>query len=173
MGNGFMVIGVDCDEVIFPLIPHHCIFLNKKYNLNLDWKKFTSYNFWEHYGRTRGQAIDDFKDFTNTDEFMKVMPIEGAVEGIRELKKLDDLYIITSRTDELNDKTHKWLEEHFNGIFSGVVFGNIFSTSGRKKIQKRQLCNENNISLLLEDHYDYALDVSRDVPVILFDKPWN
>ncbi|MEK6886165.1 MAG: hypothetical protein AABX17_04325 [Nanoarchaeota archaeon] len=168
-----MVIGVDCDEVIFPLLPSHCAFLNDKYALNLDWRKFTSYNFWEHYGKTRGQAVQDFIEFTSTDEFMKVMPIEGSQEGIRELKKLDKLYIITSRTDNLKDKTNNWLEQHFQGIFSGVVFGNIFSNNGRKKISKRQLCSENNISLLLEDHWDYALDVSQDIPVVLFDKPWN
>jgi len=168
-----MKIGIDCDEVIFPLLPNHCKFLNAKYGLNLDWTKFTTYNFWEQYGGTRDQAVQDFKDFTFTEEFMRTLPIEGSLEGVRELKKLGELYLITSRTDNLADKTQKWLDMHFEGLFSKLVFGNTFSSGEYKKTSKRQLCRENNIRLLLEDHYDTALDVSQAIPVILFDKPWN
>jgi len=58
-------------------------------------------------------------------------------------------------------------------MFSGILFGNTFSNGSRIKIPKRQLCSENLISLLLEDHWDCAYEVSKDIPVILFNKPWN
>jgi uncharacterized HAD superfamily protein len=168
-----MAIGIDCDEVIFPLLPNHCIFLNKKHGINLDWNNFTTYNFWEHYNGTREQAVQDFVEFTSTDEFMRTMPIPGSQEGVGELRKLDELYLITSRTDKLRDKTQEWLDTHFPNLFSRLVFGNAFSNGEHKKTSKRQLCHENGVGLLLEDHYDYALDVSQDIPVLLFDRPWN
>jgi uncharacterized HAD superfamily protein len=168
-----MKIGIDCDEVIFPLLPNHCIFLNKKYGINLDWNKFTTYNFWEQYNGTKDQAVKDFEDFTATEEFMRTLPIEGSPEGVRELRKLGELYLITSRSDNLADKTREWLDKHFEGLFSKLVFGNTFSYGDSQKTPKRQLCRENNIKMLLEDHYDYALDVAQDIPVILFNRPWN
>ena len=168
-----MRIGVDCDEVIFPLLSHHCIFLNKKYGLNLDWRNFSSYNFWEHYGRTRDEAVKDFEEFTSTEEFIKVQPIEGSQQGIRGLAKMGELYLITSRTDKIGEKTQEWLDRHFQGLFSKLVFGNTFSNGEYKKTAKREFCRDNGIKMLLEDHYEYALEVARNIPVILFEKPWN
>lgn len=168
-----MVIGVDCDEVIFPLLDNHCVFLNKKYSININPRMFSSYDFWRHYGATREQAVGDFIEFTATDEFMNVSPIEGAQEGIRELRKLDELYIITSRTANIKDKTQTWLDKHFPGLFSEIYFTNVFSNGEYNRLTKRELCKNHHASLLLEDHLDYALDVSQDIPVILFDKPWN
>jgi uncharacterized HAD superfamily protein len=167
-----MPIGIDCDEVLFPLLDFHLIFLNRKYNINLTKKTFTTHNFWEHYKGTREQAIEDFFEFTRTPEFLDVKPFEGAVESVKALKQLDNLIMITARQYELREKTEEWTKKYFGNLFSKIVLGNAFANQGTK-VSKRQLCSENNISLLLEDSYDNAFEVSKDIPVILFNRPWN
>ena len=168
-----MVIGVDCDEIIFPFLVNHCIFLNDKYHINLDSNNFHSYDFWKEYNWTREEAMRDLDEFTSTPEFMRIQPIPQSREGIRELKRLDDLFIITSRPEDLRVKTEEWLNTYFNGLFSKLVFGDPSSTCHLKHISKRQRCKENNVRLHLEDNYDYAIDISQDIPVLLFNKPWN
>ncbi|MEM4270675.1 MAG: hypothetical protein QXO70_01110, partial [Candidatus Pacearchaeota archaeon] len=97
----------------------------------------------------------------------------GSQESIKEIKKLDELYIVTSRAEDLKCKTQEWLDIYFPRMFSKLLFCNTFSNNELKQTSKRQLCAENGILLLLEDHYDYAVEVSKEIPVILFDKPWN
>jgi len=167
-----MRIGIDCDEVLFPLVENLCPFLNKKYQLNLNQSSFTTYQFWEHYNSTRDKAIDDFLEFTDSSEFSEIAPIRGAVKSIDELKKFGELYLVTSRQHSLRDKTESWIHRYFSGKFSKIIFGNSFSKTGAK-ISKRDICHENSINTLLEDLPDYAKEVSLEIPVILFDKPWN
>lgn len=167
-----MAIGVDLDEVVYPLVSTHCLFLNKKYNLNLCEEDFTTYDFWNHYDATREQAINDFYELTDTELFMQARPLAGAKEGVIQLRKLDQLYIVTARQHAIEERTLVWINEHFPNTFSKVVFGNHFSKDGVSK-PKSQLCKENGITLLIDDQIRYAQEVSKSIPVILKDRPWN
>lgn len=175
-----MAIGIDLDEVVFPLVSKECKFLNKKYGINMSEQDFPSYKFWENSSyringvqATKQQTIDDFYEFIQTPEFRKIKPCPGAVKAIIELNKLDSLVAITSRQHELKEHTQWQLGYFFSGAFQDVIFGNHYSKNLSPTKSKRQMCRENNISLLLEDNWDYAYDVSQDFPVILFNKPWN
>jgi uncharacterized HAD superfamily protein len=167
-----MAIGVDLDEVVWPLLKHHCLFLNKKYGKNLVESDFFSYLFPEVYGATQERATEDFYEFTETEFFTSIKPFEGSFKGLKELKKLDNLVAVTSRQNYLQEHTRKEIQRYFPNTFSKIVFGNSFSKTG-KNISKRKLCDRENVWLLLEDIPNYALEVSKDIPVILFDKHWN
>lgn len=167
-----MPIGVDLDEVLAPLIAHHCAFLNRKYGKSLAEADFCSYKFHEIYGVTLEQGVDDFYEFAQTPAYAEIEPYSEALAGVSELASLDELHVITSRQYFLQSHTCAWIHKHFKGKFSSIDFGNSFSKEG-KKTSKAELCNRNNIWLLIEDNEKYALEVSRDIPVILFDKPWN
>jgi len=175
-----MAIGVDIDEVLFPLVPEMCKFLNKKHGLSLTEESFFSYDFWENLDyringvqATKQQAIEDFYEFITNHEFRKIRPYPGAAKAIFELKKLDCLIAITSRQDELQNHTKWQLGYFFPRAFADVVFGNHYSKNSGPSISKRQLCKENYVNLLLEDNLNYALEVAKDIPVILFRKSWN
>jgi len=172
MQDNTMVIGVDLDEVVWPLLKHHCLFLNQKYNLNLKESDFYTYKFWDIYGVTREKAIEDFYEFTETEFFRSIKPFNDSFEGLKELKKLDELVGVTSRQDYLQEHTRKEIKKYFPNIFSKIIFGNSLSKTG-VNISKRDICDGENVWLLLEDMRTYALEVSKDIPVILFDKYWN
>lgn len=168
----YMPIGVDLDEVLAPLVHHHCSFLNTKYGKSLEEKDFLSYRFWEVYGCTREQAITDFYEFCETEEFRNIEPYPEAMAGVRELASVDSLHVITSRQDFLRKHTIAWIDKYFPGRFSGIDFGNSFNKEGTKT-RKRELCARNNIWLLIEDNATYAREVAVYIPVILVDRPWN
>jgi len=166
------MIGVDLDEVLCPTIRYYCIFLNRKYHLTLREKDFKTYEFYEIYGVTRKEAIKDFIEFTGTEFFMNMQPYPDALEGVKRLKELDDLCLITSRQEYLRGNTLRFLESFFPGVFSKVDFGNLYSLKG-EKVGKLALCKKNNVKLLVEDDPRHAREVSREIPVILVNKLWN
>jgi len=175
-----MTIGIDIDEVLFPLVPKICKFLNKKHGISLAEKDFLSYDFWENPAyringvqATKQQAIEDFYEFIKNPEFRKIRPYPGAVKAVFELKKIDRLVAITSRQTELQNHTKWQMGYFFPKAFSNISFGNKYSKNSGPSITKRQLCRSNWVYLLLEDNLEYALEVSKDISVILFRKPWN
>lgn len=175
-----MAIGTDIDEVVFPLVRHECKFLNKKHNINLTEEDFTIYNFWEipkykinGVQATREQARDDFLEFSKTSDFRKIQPYGDARKAIFELSEIDFVVGVTSRQHELENHTRWQLGYYFRRAFSDVVFGNHHSSNSRPSVSKRELCKDNYIWLLFEDNLDYAKEVSADIPVILFKRPWN
>ena len=116
-----MVIGVDLDEVLVPTLSYHCNFLNRKYNLSLKEEDFHAYRFWEIYHVSREQATKDWFEFCDTNIFMSMEPFPEALDGVRELKKLRELYVVTSRQNSLRGVTQNFVDKNFPGIFSKIV----------------------------------------------------
>ncbi|MGD2072686.1 MAG: hypothetical protein PVG65_04270 [Candidatus Thorarchaeota archaeon] len=168
-----MAIGVDIDEVLVPMLEYHCQFLNRKHGLNLTKKDFYSYNFWEVYNVTKKQAIEDFLEFAETEECEEMQPFLGALKGVDELKEFRELYVITSRQLGIKDMTDRWLDRHFPGRFSKRFFGNSYNLELGKTHSKLELCKKNNIEVMIEDSPKNASEVASEIPVVLFDKPWN
>lgn len=167
-----MAIGIDVDDVLFPFVPHFCRFLNWKYGLNLSEKDIHSYQMWKVYHVTMQQNLDDIGEFSETPAFRQITPYEHSIEGVKQLRELDSLLLITSRRIHFRKHTENQINYFFPGLFSSILLGNAFPQSG-KEVKKRELCNENSIWLMLEDCKSYALDISRDIPVIVPAKPWN
>lgn len=178
-----MVIGIDIDEVLFPLVHPICVFLSRKHGIRLEESQFVTYNFWENpYYKIKGlqatkqQAIDDFLEYTETQDFKEIKPYPGTLEAIRELKKLDSLVAITSRQNQLQEYTFQQLDFYFRREFLGVLFGNDFSKKGGEHLSKRGLCRTNPyglVWLMIEDNADYARELSQDVHVIVPSRTWN
>jgi len=175
-----MTIGIDLDEVVFPLVPHFCKFLRRKYKINISPEDFLSYHFWENPAysingvqATKQQAVDDFYEFIQTLEFKEIQPYPEAKISLLELKNLDSLIAITSRQIELREHTRRQLDYFFPNTFQDVVFGNQYPKNLEQSISKKDLCLQNKVRLFFEDNWDYACEISENIPVILFDKPWN
>ncbi len=167
-----MPIGFDLDEVIAPLLRYHCLYLNQKYSCNISEKDFITYNFWNHYQATQEQAIKDFFEFCETDFFHSIQPFKEARPVLERLSKLEKLHVITARQDFLQPVTRAFVHRNFPRIFSKIDFGNYFGKKG-SHITKSELCDRNNIYLLVEDDPKHILPVSKGIPVVMLDKPWN
>ena len=168
-----MVIALDLDEVLFPLLRHYVQYINDKYSLNLKESDFSTYDLWDFYGVSKEQGVIDFHEYTKTSEFEKIKPLEGAVEGISQLKSLSDLIVVTSRHEKLRKITEENLDKYFPGDFSEVILGKYPSLGSNSIKTKRQICNEKRAWVLVEDSAEHAKEASNDIYAILLDKPWN
>lgn len=166
-------IGVDIDEILFPLKEPLYEYVGDRFNVKLDWRT-PNYDFGIELGLPYEERVGLYYDFIKTEEYHKISPIEGAVEGVKALKEMGNLYAITSRQNFIRDHTQKSLDTYFPGMFSGLDMGNHHNIHDpNNERTKLDMCLEKDIDLFVEDQTKYAVELDSKVPMILYDTPWN
>jgi len=172
INNEKLKIGIDIDEVVTEFLKSYLEFYNKKYNSSLNKEKITNYHLWEcGIHKSKEDSINEVMEFQESPSFEKIDLVEGAKEGIKKLSKKFNIYFITSRPENLKDKTNTFFERHFPQnefkiFFSGEIYG--------ENLSKPSICKNLKISLIIEDNPSCALDCAESgIKVFLLDKPWN
>jgi uncharacterized HAD superfamily protein len=104
--------------------------------------------------------------------YREIRPKEQAAEVINRLKENHELVLITSRNVHIplcEELTLNWLQE--NSIEYDRIILN--SSSNMHYFDKLEVCRQQGVQLMVEDHYDVAELLSPTIPVILFDYPYN
>lgn len=167
-----MRIAIDVDEVLSNTMPKVCKFHNEKYGTNFKVDDFFSYDWEEVWGGTTNDTTKKWFDFFKINK-NKFETIDGAKESVNELSKKNKLIVISARQIEFKEHTINWLEKEFPSFFEKIILTNDFAVSG-KRISKREICDKENIDILIEDQLKHALDcASEKRKVILFNYPWN
>lgn len=168
-----MKIGIDLDEVLADFLTALIKFHNDKYDTAFERHQFHSYRVFEIWGGTQEESDREIFEFYNTNYFKEIKPVPNAIENIDFLCKDHELAIITSRQNDIAEKTLDWINKHFENKFKGVYFTNQHSHSG-KSIKKSAVCGSIGANLIIEDYLDYATECAQaGKEVLLFDCPWN
>jgi 5'(3')-deoxyribonucleotidase len=168
-----MKIGIDVDEVLAAFLKNYCKYYNEKHKTNFSESDFISYDFWTVVGGTVEDVINSVHDFHETKYFSEIEPVVGAIEGVKEIIKGNELYAVSSRQDHLLTQTQQWLEKYFPKMFAGVFLVNNFA-KGTEKRTKKGICEKLGIEVLIEDMPQYAEEcASKKCKVIMLRKPWN
>ena len=168
-----MKIGVDLDGVLGQTIPAVIEYHNTIHGTNLTLEQFHSNNYWEVWGGTREEAIQEVHNFYETPYFKNIKPVIGARESLKTLKKNNELFIVTSRQNKIIPETKEWVEKYFPNIFSEMYFTNHFTQNGDTKT-KKEVCDSLNVDVLIEDVVEYAVEcVTAKRKIFLLDYPWN
>lgn len=168
-----MRIGIDLDEVLADFLTALLKYHNDTYGTSLVGEQFQSYQFWETWGGTRERAIQKVYDFYNTGYFRELKPVVGSQEAVSILKQNNELFVITSRQDDVAEATRGWIAQHFPERFSAVLFANHYSQKGDSR-KKSQICDSVGIDVLIEDSPEYALECfTQKRKILLLDYPWN
>lgn len=169
-----MRIGVDVDEVIFPMKKYLYMFLNDKFKTDFDFQN-PHYDFGVELNLSYEDREDLFKEFTETSYFMNMPPIGGAVNGLLELKKFSDgMDAITSRQNYLEDATKRAFGIYIPGVFDSIQIGNHHNQYDKNERSKLEMIRDVVADMMIEEQIKYAIQISQaGIPVILPDKPWN
>lgn len=171
------VIWVDMDEVLAELLD-----MVLEYNDYKIWKeqikredvKDYYIHKLSHLWITKEEAISWFRTPMYEDmEKCLMKRVPWSLERLIELKKdWNKLIIVTARIKEIFWKyTIKWIDIHFPDIFDEIVFADHFTEKSRKK---SEVCKELWIEFMIEDNYNYALDLAKNgIKTYLLEKPWN
>ncbi|HHV16675.1 MAG TPA: hypothetical protein GXX58_08930 [Gelria sp.] len=106
------------------------------------------------------------------DIYRNTKPKEQAVEVLRELKQEHELVLITSRNllfPRVKETTMGWLTNH------GIDYDHLVlnTTDNMHFFDKLDICLQYDLDIMIEDHYELAKQISTELPVILFDYPYN
>lgn len=170
------IIWIDLDEVLSETVDY-CIKYNKH---KIAWKyvdreditdyyiyKIPWYNIWKQ------DAIKWFQDSIKGDKYLEIKPIIWALETLENLKKRWFIFkIVTARIYDIFWKyTENWIDKYYPNIFEDIIYADHFSEKSRKK---SELCKENNIKYMIEDNFEYALELAENnIITYLLEKPWN
>lgn len=168
-----MKIGVDLDEVLADFLSALIMFHNYKNGTSFRRDHFHSYKVYEIWGGTYDDTIKEIYEFYETKYFDDIKPIPGSIENIEVLSRNNDLVVITSRQNDISQKTLNWIDRYFKNGFSGIFFTNDNSRHG-DIINKSQICINSGVDFMIEDYLIYAAECAKSVKkVFLLDSPWN
>lgn len=168
-----MIIGFDLDEVLADYISAYLEYHNDKFNTEYSREDFFTWNFWEVMDETREETLIKIYDFHNSDYFHSLKPIDGTFDFVKKLSINNTLIIVTSRQNDIELITRKWVDEYFPNIFNSIHFTNSFSKE-ESKISKGDICKNEGVEIFIEDNLKYAFScVDGNRKIFLINTPWN
>lgn len=173
-GLSCMRIGIDIDEVMVDFLSAFLDDYNIKHGT--DYRRDTFHSFGMHHVMQEDMATitERVKIFEQSDSFRNLVPVTGAVEGVNELAKNNDLIIVSSRSEAIHDYTRDWLNQHFPKKIAEVHFSSHPYVNRQSTNSKADLCLMLRLDVLIEDALEYVLPCAQQgIKVLLFDTPWN
>lgn len=122
--------------------------------------------------RWDAQVLRRFLSTYLADIYRDVTAKPHALEVIKDLHRSHSIILITSRNqrDEvIKATTLEWLSRN-QVEYDKLVMNN---TANMYHFSKLEACRANDIDIMIEDHHDLALELSRIIPVLMFDYPYN
>lgn len=169
-----MKIGVDLDAVLGDIMTPLTDFHNRKYGTKHKLEDNTNYDLSLIWGCSKDEVVSRVYEFYFSPQLEQILPIEGAIDGVKKLAEEHELHVITSRPYVIDKPTRKWINKHFPNQFRSIFHTNQMSKSGTPRKKKSEACKQLGIELIIDDHTDFVFDcVSIGIKAFLFDAPWN
>lgn len=170
-----MNIAFDLDEVLASFQAGWIEFNNLNYGTSLKYEDITTYSYEKIMNLPGEEVFRRIFELYDSEIIKNLAPTEGAVAVVRALSGKHELYVLTSRPDEIRAITVNWTTKHFKGCFREVLFsGNISRAGFSKNVTKADLCRQYELDWLVEDAPIYAKLVAKaGFNVALLEKPWN
>ncbi|MBI2668353.1 hypothetical protein HYX14_00780 [Candidatus Woesearchaeota archaeon] len=168
-----MKIGLDCDDVLADTTVTLAAEYNRRYGTSLTAADLTPEpERWKIIVGEEGvQRCWDI--FAEEDVSYHLLPISGAVEGVKRLHQSGaKLYVVTNRIILRPGLTEEWLERWFDQAISGVFYTS--SNGYDRRPQKGELCRREGLDRIVED-VDYNIEQLRTagIKTFVYDQPWN
>lgn len=130
-------------------------------DLNLSFEQWLNYFHWVY--------LNDID--------LRIKPVIDSKSKLQEFKnKWYTLKIVTWRPEYIEEYTLNWIDKHFSNFFDSIHFANHYSYWNKVKTKrnKSEICKELWITFMIEDRFDYALELAQNwIFTYLIEKPWN
>ncbi|RAL43779.1 hypothetical protein DM860_014280 [Cuscuta australis] len=135
-----IVVAVDIDEVLGNFVSAISQFIAERYSLHQAVSEYHVYEFAKIWRCSKDEANIRVHEFFESSYFKTAIhPIPGARQAIRNLSKVCNMSIVTSRQYAIQDHTIEWINKHYPDLFQEIYFGNHFALNG-KSIPKSEIC---------------------------------
>jgi uncharacterized HAD superfamily protein len=169
-----MKIAVDLDEVLAEEIREFLKWYNLQYGTEWTFDDAMDSHWPIFLGNTLEEAVDDIHRFFETESYQNLPVVAGAQEGIAELIKDHELYVVTGRQNVVQKITYDWLDRNFPNSFKVVEFTNSYSKDGSPTLTKGEVCERLGCEVLIDDDTRHVESLMKHgVRLIVMNKPWN
>lgn len=167
-----MKIGIDFDDVVIDSTPAMHEYHNRVRQTSIEREKIVDYRLEKMWNCSVDEALEFAYNFQQEPEHLSILPIVGAIEGIKELCKKHTLYLITGRPKHIAGPVHNWIKKHIPEVFKEIIFTSHYSTKGG--ITKADVCRKKGIKIFIDDYPGFVSEMSNsDIKVLILDTPWN
>ncbi|MCK9292860.1 MAG: HAD hydrolase-like protein [archaeon] len=162
-----MRIAIDIDDTIFPTVKKFIKYHNHKYKTSKKFKDCKNLHAHKLFNLDFEIFLERWTAFTNTDYHNLMKPYPNSIEIIKELKKNNELYIITARNKRMVKSTKTLIENHFGkNFFKRIIH---LDYKDLKRDEKHEICKRLNIKLIVDDSLETVLACSKEqINCILF-----
>jgi len=180
-----LLIALDLDDVLCQTNQSIANWYNMTFGTNMTLNDFHYYHYWKNpYWGSPKETLEKVTQYLKGPEFRNVPMVEGAKEGVAELRRLGfRLAIVTARSSSDGKLTDEWLATHLPGsiqavYYTGESIGKKDSAGDAKPMTKAQILETIGAQLFVDDSLDNAvscaLSASNAPPVLLFGNyEWN
>lgn len=173
-----MLIGIDRDDTLSRFKEYFLKFYNKKYKTKYNLNDVFTDDPREFFNLSSLGVLREYLHFYfSTKRLKEIPPVEGAVEGIRDLKnKGYDLAIVTATPrlfDPFGKSVREWAKNYFGETFSNFYLMPIFTLDSKNE-RKYKALERLEIDIIIEDSLKTAsICAERGMRAILLNYPWN
>lgn len=171
MAKGFF----DVDDIMNNFFPEFFKWLETECGKVIEYRDIVNYKVADILKISNEEASALVESFCASDRFLQMKPDPKAVICIYSLYYSDDeLYVLTSRHNDIRDHTREWVPIHFADVFIDIIFSaNLYNPKADGK-HKHETLAEFDADYYVEDNLDLALTASPHCKyVFLVNKPWN
>jgi len=167
-----MKIAIDIDEVILSCIEKYLEFVGNKGYKRVCYEDVFSYRLWEVLEIEKEVVSGLFNEYNSSEYFKRIDFVEGAKDGVINLRDNHNIYFITARPINIIKETRDVIFSEFGVLRNRVVFAGDLIVNHCKR--KDEICEEMGIDLIIEDNGEDSLKYAKNgLRVLLLDKPWN
>lgn len=150
------LIAVDFDEVLFPLFIEYANYFQKKHHRKVRLPLEYPYHYATALNTSYDNAQEILGKFFVSPEHTNLKPIAGSVRTLKKLKEDGwDLAVVTARPKVVASQTQYLLDEHFDGMFSEVIYCNHYTPF---KVPKYKICESMGARVIVDDSHTNCLE---------------
>jgi 5'(3')-deoxyribonucleotidase len=158
---------VDLDGVFFKFDERFAEWLNDKRGIKVDTSKLFTWEWYEAFPEVTQEIFqEEFQNFIMAGMFKTLDVVEGAVEGVKKLSSVGEVYIVTGRPFETLADTMTALTRH---IPDNLIKGHYFVGD------KSRVVNKLKLDVAIDDGPHIAKDIMTNTKARMYimDRPYN
>lgn len=168
-----MRIGIDLDDVLIDLNLPLATYHNATYGTNYHPSEIRSFRFEEVWKCTTEEVYQRLNLFHETYLPHQIPPMDGAVDTLQRLKGTHEFFIVTGRSPTIQRRTEEIINYYFPSLINEIHFTGKPGYHVHSKT-KAEVCKSLSIEMFIEDNHTWAHEIAgNEIPVFLFNRPWN
>ena len=114
------------------------------------------YNLGRVWGCSLDEAFEIIEEFFESEYYDGMAPVPGGLRATKRLRERgDDLVVLTSRVNSLQQRTIEQFDIHYSGIFNDILFSSEWSNNSGG-ITKGEICDDIGAERLVDDRFKYC-----------------